>query len=406
MNKYIFIMGFGIVISDHAFTVNSLYLLILFGSSKKKKKPSYCSICDEEMDNETTLNAHLTSYHSWKLKCEHCKKVFGDEIEFLKHCEDHTIQQMRSKNRRSRFTCPTCNAKFPTAALLDQHSNLHSGSKPFSCDQCDRSYPLKLSLAKHKAIKHNPNYKPPVRMPSKQCEECGKQFAYTHSLKTHMKTHSGEKSFKCNHCGRRLTTRQTLFEHVNAIHMGIKPFSCEVCSKSFVTEKILRLHKKIHSESKPHVCSMCGKGFAQSTAMLFHMRYHLGHKPFSCTHCHKKFVSSSLMKRHVRLSHETREELECADCGLKFTSRQRLRVHTRDHLPHLYTCDSCGRTFDSRSKYNRHVRGHNKAILACGDCDKVLSSRSSLKRHHKVHLAEPASNVEYIVSYHTGEALP
>lgn len=362
---------------------------------------SECSLCGEAFVDGAILSEHLGKEHSsdWLLRCEVCGWLFTDELSFQNHAKKHEDKQRTRKNR-SRFACSDCDAKFPTKALLSQHTNLHLGTRPFRCDQCDRCYPLKLSLTKHKTIKHNPDYKRPVPTPSKQCEECGKRFAYSHSLKTHLKTHTGVKSFTCNHCGRMLTTRQTLYEHVSAIHMGLKPFRCNVCPKAFVTEKILRLHKKIHESSKPHVCSMCGKSFTQSTALLFHMRYHLGHKPFVCPHCHKGFVSVSLMKRHVRLSHGGQEQLECAECGMQCVSRQALRVHVRSHIPPMYTCNSCSRTFDSRSKYSRHVRGHNKATLACGDCDKILSSRSSLKRHTKVHLAEPGPSVEYIVSYH------
>jgi len=148
------------------------------------------------------------------------------------------------------------------------------------------------------------------------------------------------------------------------------------------------------------MCEICSKAFTQRSALLFHTRYHLGLKPFVCIHCHRGFVSVSLMKRHVKLSHATKEKLQCADCMAEFDSRLSLRKHIRQvHFPNLYVCHACSRTFDSRSKYSKHMRDHSRLTAPCGDCDRILSSKSSLKRHSKVHqLEEPPAR--YIFSYH------
>lgn len=41
--------------------------------------------------------------------------------------------------------CPTCDKVFTSAALLDKHKSTHVGSKPFSCDLCNRSYQVNHS---------------------------------------------------------------------------------------------------------------------------------------------------------------------------------------------------------------------------------------------------------------------
>ncbi|KAK6629621.1 hypothetical protein RUM43_003438 [Polyplax serrata] len=361
-------------------------------------------------DDPNKLKSRLRDKQKSEVKywCDSCDACFTDKKlcrqHVMKHVEENQMNgnSLDEKTRKEpKHVCLVCNIKFLSQDLYNQHQNIHTGERPFKCDMCDKSYPLKLSLGKHKVIKHNPNYKP--KKPSKrlQCEECGKQFAYSHSLKSHLMTHTGLKPYVCSHCGKSLTTRQTLYEHVNAIHTGNKPYACDECDKSFVTSKILRLHKKIHLKDKPHVCKMCGKGFTQSTPLLFHMRYHLGQKPFTCSHCNKGFVSVSLMKRHIRLSHEecNKEILHCSQCPEIFYSKLLLRKHKKVHWPTVYTCDSCQKTFDLRSKYNRHMRSHNKLDLSCGQCGKVLSSKSSLKRHFKTHLNENHKTLGHIMVF-------
>ena len=61
-------------------------------------------------------------------------------------------------------------------------------------------------------------------------------------LKLHQKTHTAEKVFNCEICGKSFSRKDYLKTHM-ITHTGEKPFECEVCGKSFSLKHDLKEHK-------------------------------------------------------------------------------------------------------------------------------------------------------------------
>ena len=60
---------------------------------------------------------------------------------------------------------------------------------------------------------------------------------------------------------------------------------CEVCNRVFPREKSLQAHMRTHTGERPYKCDYedCGRAFAQSGQLRTHQRLHTGEKPFICS---------------------------------------------------------------------------------------------------------------------------
>lgn len=59
---------------------------------------------------------------------------------------------------------------------------------------------------------------------------------------------------------------------------------CNVCNRVFPREKSLQAHLRTHTGERPYKCDFpgCSRAFAQSGQLRTHQRLHTGEKPFIC----------------------------------------------------------------------------------------------------------------------------
>ena len=72
-----------------------------------------------------------------------------------------------------------------TAQLIKRHILVHTGEKPFVCNQCGKSYNQKINLNRHIVLRHT-NERP------FSCNHCDKTFKLKHHLEQHASVHKGE----------------------------------------------------------------------------------------------------------------------------------------------------------------------------------------------------------------------
>ncbi|XP_077389734.1 zinc finger protein Gfi-1-like isoform X1 [Festucalex cinctus] len=165
------------------------------------------------------------------------------------------------------YKCVKCSKVFSTPHGLEVHvRRSHSGTRPFACPVCSKTFGHAVSLEQHKAV------------------------------------HSQERSFDCKICGKSFKRSSTLSTHL-LIHSDTRPYACQYCGKRFHQKSDMKKHTFIHTGEKPHKCQVCGKAFSQSSNLITHSRKHSGYKPFACHLCSKGFQRKVDLRRHKDTQH-------------------------------------------------------------------------------------------------------
>ncbi|XP_049772568.1 zinc finger protein 493-like [Schistocerca cancellata] len=203
--------------------------------------------------------------------------------------------------------CGICGKLFARSCDLKTHVYIHTGRRLHKCDICD-----KCGKKPHK------------------CEMCGKSFAMKDDLNRHVFFHTGKKPHKCEICGKCFAMSSNLKIHT-FIHTGIKPHKCQFCGKCFAMSSYLKIHTLIHTGIKPHKCDICGKSFTIIGNLKKHTLIHTGKKPHKCEICRKSFATSGDLKTHA-FEHTGSGPHKCGICDRSFTYLDTLKTHALLHI--------------------------------------------------------------------------
>lgn len=228
------------------------------------KKKYSCELCTwHSFDSMKVLDDHMQIHISKGRVCEICGKTITPGC-ITTHLRTHTGS--------NKYKCTICPMSFPRKDRLEEHLGYHSGEQPFPCFDCDEAFFTSAELKKHTQSQH-PRV-PSVKLPKPPsceksvCDICGKDIILK-NMNLHMRTHNGQRPFKCPCCPIAFAQKSNLDTHI-VKHSGCKPFHCKPCQKSFHSASALYAHKRNHNIIELIKCELCGRLCTTEKTLLDH----------------------------------------------------------------------------------------------------------------------------------------
>jgi len=256
-----------------------------------------CTICDKKYLNNLFLEQHIKNKHSSGqteyFECDFDSKVFKSRRSLYIHMDVHlpkvkckicqkelkpqSLNQHLSSFHAStnEFKCKICSKGFKSKMYLDLHSKTHN--KVHECNICNKTFPLKTNLKKHKMEVHE-------NLRAFECQICGKKFNRIYILKSHQKLHDRNrpKPLKCQRCDFATDAQRNFNIHKKSHERQDKkfaemknPIKCEKCP-TFCKDKIALCDhmRKVHP-TKLFQCDLCAKFFKIKRDFVKHMIFHI-----------------------------------------------------------------------------------------------------------------------------------
>uniref|UniRef100_A0A0C9QG01 ZNF235_3 protein n=1 Tax=Fopius arisanus TaxID=64838 RepID=A0A0C9QG01_9HYME len=340
-----------------------------------------CLLCPKDTDEPMTGDAKEIVAH---MKSIHEARLYICDIcglDFRKRNELSIHLDDHVAKEEGDFQCEVCNRIFSNLRLFRIHRRIHYPQvKSWPCETCGKRYSSRNLLDEH--VNTHIGVRPYI------CETCGKDFASKYTFKAHVKTHEVRpRPFECTQCSKTFLSQQNLNQHEKT-HLGVKEYVCHQCGKAFGSPHNLEVHNIVHTGYKPYICKMCGKAFARKAEIRDHERTHTGEKPYQCEFCGATFSQRSNLQSHKRATHYNDKRYKCDDCGKGFKRRRLLDYHIKAaHTGERpYKCETCSATFVYPEHFKKHMRIHTgEKPYLCEVCGKAFNSRDNRNAHRFIH---------------------
>ena len=227
---------------------------------KLKLKKHKCGFCEMVFDHRSHLKKHISTVHEVKVACEICfldcksSKQLKEHIlknhqigaqKCCPHCEQKCrdiyklkthIEANHPEHGEKKHMCTVCGKGFIFAVSCQIHESNH---EKFPCHICGKQLSRKFALEDHLSTIHKFEANEHV------CEICGYSTLSKLTLQKHKRIKHVKKNFhKCPHCDFQSHRLATMHIHIDSKHPDHdqKTVFCDHCSKSFIFAASLTKH--------------------------------------------------------------------------------------------------------------------------------------------------------------------
>ena len=255
-----------------------------------------CDQCGMFFEKKYLLSNHKHTFHKRKFQvCTICEKFF-DGIKKEKLINHYTDEHAVFCNKDTIYICDICKTKVTsTKELAEHYHTVHESKDDFDCSKCDHKEPTKALLSLHCIDTHNMN---PF-----------KDFGIVNETTVQVikvQDHKDNKAFKCSICSKKMTSKETLKNHIKQVHDKSNHVKCEHCPNTYAYPSDLKKHiLQKHAPKTKFPCSQCSYVTNLKGQLNAHFRTaHEIKKLHKCNVCEKPYEQIGRLQKHMLKAHD------------------------------------------------------------------------------------------------------